>query len=319
MDELLAAAAAAMEMPERMVRRSAEARAKAEGRSVEDVLAEWAGVEAPEAAPAEEPTPEPAEEAPEAAEEEEKEEEEAEKAPTGMQAVIAETDPVGVAPEIVDHRLGATKTRLAVNVPLATHQLLELPILGDGHAALLAGDVVDEHLCLGHWRSCGAGRGRSHGRRARTTTPWGGGSVRGLCLFVRTLCRCSRLCGAPGECHARTAGPEIPGGKALAGPLRAPTRVGRVVVRGLTRTREHVVRRELPFRPGDPLSGHQRNLNVKFLLLFGCWAHADVPCALFSPFSQMGFPLTDSLVRTVSATADHCLSTAPFPARHSHY
>jgi mono/diheme cytochrome c family protein len=47
MDELLAKAAEAMKMPEGMVRRSAEARAKAEGMSVEEVLADWAGVESP--------------------------------------------------------------------------------------------------------------------------------------------------------------------------------------------------------------------------------------------------------------------------------
>lgn len=58
MDELLAAAAAATGMSETMVKRSAAARAKAQGTTVEAVLAEWAGVEAPaggtapEAAPA---------------------------------------------------------------------------------------------------------------------------------------------------------------------------------------------------------------------------------------------------------------------------
>lgn len=43
MDELLAAAAEAMNVPEVMVERSAAARAKAEGVSVEDVLRAWAG------------------------------------------------------------------------------------------------------------------------------------------------------------------------------------------------------------------------------------------------------------------------------------
>ena len=51
MEELLAAAAAAMKMPERMVQRSAEAKAKAQGVSVEAILGEWAGVAAPAAAP----------------------------------------------------------------------------------------------------------------------------------------------------------------------------------------------------------------------------------------------------------------------------
>ena len=49
MDELLAAAAAAMKMSPKMVQRSAEAKAKAQGVSVEAILAEWAGVEAPQA------------------------------------------------------------------------------------------------------------------------------------------------------------------------------------------------------------------------------------------------------------------------------
>jgi hypothetical protein len=47
MDELLAAAAKATGMSETMVKRSAAARAKAQGTTVEAVLAEWAGVEAP--------------------------------------------------------------------------------------------------------------------------------------------------------------------------------------------------------------------------------------------------------------------------------
>lgn len=47
MDDLIAAAAAATGMSPKMVMRSAEARAKAQGTTVEAVLAEWAGVEAP--------------------------------------------------------------------------------------------------------------------------------------------------------------------------------------------------------------------------------------------------------------------------------
>ena len=64
MDELLAAAAAAMKMSAKMVQRSAEAKAKAQGVSVEAILAEWAGVDAPAAAapqaaaPAAPPAPE---------------------------------------------------------------------------------------------------------------------------------------------------------------------------------------------------------------------------------------------------------------------
>ena len=54
MDELLAAAAKATGMSETMVKRSAAARAKAQGTTVEAVLAEWAGVKTPagSAAPA---------------------------------------------------------------------------------------------------------------------------------------------------------------------------------------------------------------------------------------------------------------------------
>jgi mono/diheme cytochrome c family protein len=47
LDDLIAAAAEKMGMPAGMVRRSADARAKAEGLSLEAVLAEWAGVDAP--------------------------------------------------------------------------------------------------------------------------------------------------------------------------------------------------------------------------------------------------------------------------------
>lgn len=49
-DELLTAAAAAMGAPEAMVERSAEARARADGISTEDVLRAWAGGQAPAAA-----------------------------------------------------------------------------------------------------------------------------------------------------------------------------------------------------------------------------------------------------------------------------
>jgi chemotaxis protein histidine kinase CheA len=83
MDELLAKAAEAMQMPEAMVRRSAEARAKAEDRTVEEVLADWAGVEAPDAAADDAPDDAPdaaADDAP-AAEAEESAEAEAEPAP----------------------------------------------------------------------------------------------------------------------------------------------------------------------------------------------------------------------------------------------
>lgn len=66
MSENLSAAASTMNVPETLVQRSAEARAKATGASVEDVLAAWAGGSAAPAAaePAESaPAPEPASEA----------------------------------------------------------------------------------------------------------------------------------------------------------------------------------------------------------------------------------------------------------------
>ena len=50
-DELVKAAAEAMKMPESMVRRSAEARSKSEGRPVEAILAGWAGVDPAAQAP----------------------------------------------------------------------------------------------------------------------------------------------------------------------------------------------------------------------------------------------------------------------------
>lgn len=60
MDELLAAAAKATGMSENMVKRSAAARAKAQGTTVEAVLAEWAGVAVPAGAAAAADAPAPA-------------------------------------------------------------------------------------------------------------------------------------------------------------------------------------------------------------------------------------------------------------------
>jgi hypothetical protein len=57
----LAAAAAALGIPELLVQRSAEARAAETGASVDEILAAWAGGESGPAASAE-PEPEPAEE-----------------------------------------------------------------------------------------------------------------------------------------------------------------------------------------------------------------------------------------------------------------
>ena len=62
MSEYLAAAAKNMGMPESLVMRSAEAKAKAQGVTVDDLLREWAGGEA--ATPTSTSTPTPSEEAP---------------------------------------------------------------------------------------------------------------------------------------------------------------------------------------------------------------------------------------------------------------
>lgn len=68
MSEFLAAAASTMNVPEALVKRSAEARAKATGASLDDVLQAWAGgasAPAPAAPPAAAPAPEPEASAPE--------------------------------------------------------------------------------------------------------------------------------------------------------------------------------------------------------------------------------------------------------------
>jgi mono/diheme cytochrome c family protein len=59
MSEYLAAAAAKMGMPESLVMRSAEAKAKAQGVSIDDLLREWAGGEAAQPSAAAEGTPTP--------------------------------------------------------------------------------------------------------------------------------------------------------------------------------------------------------------------------------------------------------------------
>ena len=103
-DELLSAAAEKMGMPESMVKRSAEARSKAQDVPVTSVLAEWAGVEAPaaaEAAPAEAAPAEAAEAAEPAAEAAKP----AEEAPVAVPEpeepdveVLGETEPVEPEP-----------------------------------------------------------------------------------------------------------------------------------------------------------------------------------------------------------------------------
>lgn len=105
MDELLAAAAKATGMSETMVKRSAAARAKAQGTTVEAVLAEWAGVEVPAGVAAAAPAAEaPAVPAPTAApaalevEEEGVEPAPAPKAAHAPKAVPAEVVPAGAVP-----------------------------------------------------------------------------------------------------------------------------------------------------------------------------------------------------------------------------
>ncbi len=73
MDELLKTIAESTGMPESLVKRSAEARAAAEGKSLDEVLAQWAGEQAPAAAPPPAPAPEVADVAPEPASEPEPE------------------------------------------------------------------------------------------------------------------------------------------------------------------------------------------------------------------------------------------------------
>ena len=82
MSELLSKVAELLNAPESLVQRSAEARAEASGRTVDEVLQSWAGGEsvasvekpAEEAPPAEEPTP-PAEESVTTSDDEKEEEE----------------------------------------------------------------------------------------------------------------------------------------------------------------------------------------------------------------------------------------------------
>ena len=65
MSELLSKVAEILKAPEELVQRSAEARAEASGKSVDEVLQSWAGGESVESsAPAEAPVEEVVEEAP---------------------------------------------------------------------------------------------------------------------------------------------------------------------------------------------------------------------------------------------------------------
>lgn len=86
----LAAAAAAMGLPEALVQRSAEARAAETGASVDEILAQWAGGEA---APATAPEPEPAAEAADETTAEETPAEEPAEAPSPQVVVEAPREP----------------------------------------------------------------------------------------------------------------------------------------------------------------------------------------------------------------------------------
>jgi outer membrane protein insertion porin family len=55
-----------------------------------------------------------------------------------------------------------------------------------------------------------------------------------------------------------------------------PTQIGRIIVRGLTRTREEVVRRELRFAPGDPLDPEALADAQRRLVLLGLFERVDV-------------------------------------------
>ena len=55
-----------------------------------------------------------------------------------------------------------------------------------------------------------------------------------------------------------------------------PTRIGRIIVRGLTRTREDIVRRELRFAPGDPLDPEALADAQRRLVLLGLFERVDV-------------------------------------------
>lgn len=100
MAELLERAAAALGIPEPLVMRSAEARSAETGAEVDEILAAWAGGEAPApSAPAAEPVAEPeAEEAPVPEPEVEEEPEEAAPVPAGRPEVVVEVPAPTPAP-----------------------------------------------------------------------------------------------------------------------------------------------------------------------------------------------------------------------------
>ncbi|HEX6220437.1 MAG TPA: c-type cytochrome [Acidimicrobiia bacterium] len=112
----LSSAAEAMGLPEGLVQRSAEARAAETGQSVDDILAAWAGGEAPPAAAPVEPSePEPTE-APEAAEPEQRE-----TPPEPAVPVIEEPEPAAATAR------GTTPTRAPVPAEVTAAEAAHLP------------------------------------------------------------------------------------------------------------------------------------------------------------------------------------------------
>ncbi len=146
MDELLAAAAEAMNIPEAMVERSAAARAKAEGVSVEEVLRAWAGGGDIEAAASTPVAP--------AAESARPPAEEAATAPPAAQAAAAPAAPMDEAaviaaaarkmgmPESMVKRSAAARAK-AAGVPVETI-LMEWAGLETGAPAVTAPTVPEE-------------------------------------------------------------------------------------------------------------------------------------------------------------------------------
>jgi hypothetical protein len=102
MSEFLSAAASSMKVPETLVKRSAEARAKASGASVNDVLQAWAGGESAPAASAPAPQPEAGEDAAAAAEPEPAAEPETAAAPEPTSPTAEEEAPAPAAVVVID-------------------------------------------------------------------------------------------------------------------------------------------------------------------------------------------------------------------------
>ncbi len=76
---------------------------------------------------------------------------------------------------------------------------------------------------------------------------------------------------------------------------RRPTRLGRILVSGLTTTRAEVVKRELPLRPGDPLDPEAVTLAERRLVRLGIFDKVEVAPLPASPpaFSDVEFRLKE--------------------------